>query len=177
MQNIQFHEEMLKTYPDSDGSIPFYCESILAYATGCRVLSAEGENMMLSHINETIAVLEKDKTNQQEILKGCLYFTICYNLSTLFLGYLDAVDFKQTIRNPLPLLELLGAQQQRVRIHAMRDVYAKVLKSWLNHLDMEFLMKYNSEKRRCWVNDVFKTEIMIDKEMQDAMEMENWQGV
>ena len=161
MDGILFYEELISHQPNNDTHLAFYMNNVLNWVGDNEVLSPSGFSIISCNLNIILEKITKDPENQRNLFRGVLYMTVSNILAELFLGYLNAVEAKIPNVKVLPEPQLRFAGQLKNRILALIPVYERILRHWQGRLLDRYCQLFNSEKRRCFSNDIFKTVLVI----------------
>ena len=101
--------------------------------------------------------LEEGK-DQKELTKCCLWLTIGFISSILFVGFLNIgnEETKQIIPKDVLITMNIAKSEIERKIHS----YEKVLKHLVSCLDEEYASIYNNEKRRMFQRDIFDSQTL-----------------
>lgn len=133
-----------------------------------------GLKCLFGEINKDFEIInECPKTpSQRAILRLALYFTICYNLTIYFGGFILGLDTeegkKYAEKLPAELIEYLKDIMVRAdKLHPILDYQLKTLTAKLSNKNAKI---YNEEKRKHWSKDIFQTSVHIPAHPDDLPE-------
>jgi hypothetical protein len=106
-----------------------------------------------------------EKPSQYALVRLCCYFTICYNLTLLFGGFIVGLDTeegkKYAEKLPAELIDYL--KEIMVRADKLHPILEHQLKGLTKRLTDKFAKIYDEEKRKHWTKDIFKSETHIQQ--------------
>jgi hypothetical protein len=115
---------------------------------------------------------KKKKPCQKALTRLALYFTICYNITLYFGGFVLGLDTEEGKKFgeklPAELIEYLKAIM--VRADKLFPILEAQLKGITNKLTNENAKIYNEEKRKSWTKDIFQTSVHIEAHPDDYPE-------
>jgi len=133
-----------------------------------------GLKCLFNEINKDFDIINENQKNpsQKALVRLCLYFTICYNLTIYFGGFILGLDTeegkKYAEKLPAELIEYLkGIMERADKLHPILE---HQLKGLTNRLTDKYAKIYNEEKRKHWTKDIFQTSVHIPAHPDDLPE-------
>lgn len=133
-----------------------------------------GLNCLFNEINKDFDIINENPKDpsQKALLRLALYFTICYNLTIYFGGFIIGLDTeegkKYAEKLPVELIEYLkGIMERADKLHPILEHQLKTLTSRLTD---KYAKIYNEEKRKHWTKDIFQTSVHIPAHPDDYPE-------
>ncbi len=179
MEKIHELIDKVKQNPNNDYNLPYLFLEVVEYVHGKVILSEVGRKMLDEFdINADTEKLNLEPMHQRTLTRCSLYFTMCYNLSALYCGYITILETPITPEidgvikslRPLPveITDFLLTLQERT--NTLMIDYAYVLEMYGKRLMDKYAMLYNGEKRRCFAQNVFNTTLRIPTQYPDGYE-------
>ena len=133
-----------------------------------------GMKCLFNEINKDFDIINQshEKPSQKALVRLCLYFTICYNLTIYFGGFILGLDTdagkKYAEKLPAELIGYLKEITERAdKLHPILEHQLKTLTSKLTD---KYAKIYNEEKRKHWTKDIFQTSVHIPAHPDDLPE-------
>lgn len=130
-----------------------------------------GMKCLFNEINKDFEIIDDnpDKPSQYALIRLSLYFTICYNLTLYFGGFIKGLETeegkKYADKLPPELIEYL--KEIMVRADKNFPILEHQLKTLTTRLTDKFAKIYNEEKRKHWTKDIFQTSVHIPAHPDD----------
>jgi hypothetical protein len=106
-----------------------------------------------------------EKPSQYALVRLCCYFTICYNLTLLFGGFIVGLETeegkKYAEKLPAELIDYL--KEIMVRADKLHPILEHQLKGLTKRLTDKFAKIYDEEKRKHWTKDIFENTTHIQQ--------------
>lgn len=103
-----------------------------------------------------------EKPSQKALIRLCLYFTIAYNLTLLFGGFIVGLETEEgkvyADKLPAELIDYL--KEIMVRADKLHPILEHQLKGLTKRLTDKYAKIYDEEKRKHWTKDIFETAII-----------------
>jgi hypothetical protein len=113
-----------------------------------------------------------EKPSQYALVRLCCYFTICYNLTFYFGGFIKGLETeegkKYADKLPAELIDYL--KEIMVRADKLHPILEHQLKSLTSRLTDKFAKIYNEEKRKHWTKEIFQDSVHIPTHPDDLPE-------
>jgi len=113
-----------------------------------------------------------EKPSQYALVRLCCYFTICYNLTFYFGGFIKGLETeegkKYADKLPAELIDYL--KEIMVRADKLHPILEHQLKSLTPRLTDKFAKIYNEEKRKHWTKEIFQDSVHIPTHPDDLPE-------
>jgi hypothetical protein len=99
-----------------------------------------------------------EKPSQYALVRLCCYFTICYNLTLLYGGFIVGLETEEGKKYASLLPEYLIDYLKEIMIRAdkLHPILEHQLKSLTPRLTDKFAKIYNEEKRKHFTKDIFE---------------------
>lgn len=133
-----------------------------------------GLKCLFNEINKDFDIINEnpEKPSQKALVRLALYFTICYNLTIYFGGFILGLDTeagkKYAEKLPAELIDYLKGIM--VRADKLHPILEHQLKGITNKLTDKYAKIYNEEKRKHWTKDIFQTSVHIPAHPDDLPE-------
>jgi len=133
-----------------------------------------GLKCLFNEINKDFDIINEnpEKPSQKALIRLALYFTLCYNLTIYFGGFILGLDTeagkKYAEKLPAELIEYLKGIM--VRADKLHPILEHQLKGITNKLTDKYAKIYNEEKRKHWTKDIFQTSVHIPAHPDDLPE-------
>lgn len=154
IKNIEFFQYCLDKETTNDYYLPMYCNEIIRIISKNGYLSKLGKQI----INYDIHDLIEDNKDLDKLLKAILYFTACYNLFILTVGFIMNIDedqSKQYVERLTPsIVDFTKSLQPRIQ--PLCIAMSKLLESGLQQLDDKRAYIYDGMKRKLFNQDNYE---------------------
>ena len=183
MEAVSFEKQVenivgFKNLIDADTSNDFFLypfmSMVLNLTDSQGFITDMGMKCLFNEINKDFDIINQsqDKPSQKALCRLCLYFTICYNLTIYFGGFILGLDTdegkKYAEKLPAELIEYLkGIMERADKLHPILE---HQLKGLTNKLTDKYAKIYNEEKRKHWTKDIFQTSVHIPAHPDDYPE-------
>jgi hypothetical protein len=120
-----------------------------------------GMSCLFNEINKDMEIINEcpEKPSQYALVRLCCYFTICYNLTLLFGGFIGGLETEEgkvyADKLPAELIDYL--KDIMVRADKLHPILEHQLKTLTKKLTDKFAKIYDEEKRKHWTKDIFTT--------------------
>ena len=137
-------------------------------------LTEIGFKTLFNEINLDFDIINRNpkKPCQKALTRLALYFTICYNITLYFGGFVMGLDTEEGKKFgeklPAELIEYLKVIMRRA--DGLFPILEAQLKGITSKLTNEYAKIYNEEKRKSWTKDIFITEVHIPAHPDDYPE-------
>jgi len=137
-------------------------------------LTEIGFKTLFNEINLDFDIINRNpkKPCQKALIRLALYFTICYNITLYFGGFVMGLETEEgkkfCEKLPAELIEYLKAIM--VRADKLFPILEAQLKGITSKLTNEYAKIYNEEKRKSWTKDIFQTSVHIPAHPDDYPE-------
>jgi hypothetical protein len=133
-----------------------------------------GLKCLFNEINKDFDIINQspEKPSQKALCRLCLYFTICYNLTIYFGGFILGLETEagKKYAEKLPA-ELIGYLKEiSERADKLHPILEHQLKGLTSRLTDKYAKIYNEEKRKHWTKDIFQTSVHIPAHPDDYPE-------
>ena len=179
MEKIYELIDKVKQNESNDYHIPYLFLAVVEYVHGKVLLSEVGRKMLNEFdINADTEKLNLEPMHQRTLTRCSLYFTMCYNLSALYCGYITILETPITPEidgviktlHPLPVEITDYLLTLKDKTKTLMIDYAYVLELYGKRLMDKYASLYNGEKRRCFQENVFNTTLKIPTQYPDGYE-------
>lgn len=133
-----------------------------------------GLSCLFNEINKDFDIINEnpEKPSQKALIRLALYFTLCYNLTIYFGGFILGLDTEEGKKYagllPVELIEYL--KDIMVRADKLHPILEHQLKTLTKRLSDKYAKIYNEEKRKHWTKDIFQTSVHIPSHPDDLPE-------
>jgi hypothetical protein len=133
-----------------------------------------GMSCLFNEINKDFDIINEcpEKPSQKALIRLALYFTICYNLTIYFGGFILGLDTEEGKKYaellPADLIDYL--KQIMIRADKLHPILEHQLKTITKKLTDKYAKIYNEEKRKHWTKDIFQTSVHIPAHPDDYPE-------
>ena len=183
MEAVSFEKQVenivgFKNLIDADASNDFFLypfmSMVLNLTDSQGFITELGMKCLFNEINKDFDIINQshEKPSQKALCRLCLYFTICYNLTIYFGGFILGLDTdagkKYAEKLPAELIGYLKEITERAdKLHPILEHQLKTLTSKLTD---KYAKIYNEEKRKHWTKDIFQTSVHIPAHPDDYPE-------
>jgi len=183
MEAVSFEKQVenivgFKNLIDADTSNDFFLypfmSMVLNLTDSQGFITDMGMKCLFNEINKDFDIINQsqEKPSQKALCRLCLYFTICYNLTIYFGGFIMGLDTdagkKYAQKLPVELISYLKEITERAdKLHPILEHQLKTLTSKLTD---KYAKIYNEEKRKHWTKDIFQTSVHIPAHPDDYPE-------
>jgi hypothetical protein len=183
MEAVSFEKQVenivgFKNLIDADASNDFFLypfmSMVLNLTDSQGFITELGMKCLFNEINKDFDIINQspEKPSQKALVRLCLYFTICYNLTIYFGGFILGLDTdagkKYAEKLPAELIGYLKEITERAdKLHPILEHQLKTLTSKLTD---KYAKIYNEEKRKHWTKDIFQTSVHIPAHPDDYPE-------
>jgi len=183
MEAVSFEKQVenivgFKNLIDADTSNDFFLypfmSMVLNLTDSQGFITDMGMKCLFNEINKDFDIINQsqEKPSQKALCRLCLYFTICYNLTIYFGGFIMGLDTdagkKYAEKLPVELISYLKEITERAdKLHPILEHQLKTLTSKLTD---KYAKIYNEEKRKHWTKDIFQTSVHIPAHPDDYPE-------
>jgi len=183
MEAVSFEKQVenivgFKNLIDADTSNDFFLypfmSMVLNLTDSQGFITDMGMKCLFNEINKDFDIINQsqEKPSQKALCRLCLYFTICYNLTIYFGGFILGLDTdagkKYAEKLPVELISYLKEITERAdKLHPILEHQLKTLTSKLTD---KYAKIYNEEKRKHWTKDIFQTSVHIPAHPDDYPE-------
>ena len=133
-----------------------------------------GMKCLFNEINKDFDIINQshEKPSQKALCRLCLYFTICYNLTIYFGGFILGLDTDagKKYAEKLPAELIVYLKEITERADKLHPILEHQLKTLTNKLTDKYAKIYNEEKRKHWTKDIFQTSVHIPAHPDDYPE-------
>jgi hypothetical protein len=173
-------KERIDAEPDNDYFLFHFVALVLDVIDydkgGC--LTKEGRILLTLNIDKIMydfgTYTDIKQYDQKDLLKALLYFTICYNVCSIYIGFISLMDTDEAkhIVSAFPesLVETLHTIKDRVL--PLVPQIEIMIRRFQPLLTDEYAELYAGEKRRCFVKPIFDantTTEVINKDLPDVV--------
>ena len=145
---------------DNDSIFIHICKEVLDAIDKGDCLTESGNKILSSNPTKDFETIEKsaDKILQKPLVRACLYLTLAYNLSILFLGFMDQEDksISELSEDIISRLTLLVP-----KISNMSYISNENLKTLLPHLTDDYAKIYHTTKCNMFTKDLFDSHTLV----------------
>lgn len=134
-------------------------------------LTELGLKCLFNEINKDFEIINEnpEKPSQKALLRLTLYFTICYNLTIYFGGFILGLETeagkKYAEKLPAELIVYLkGISERADKLHPILEHQLKGLTKKLND---KYAKIYCDEKRKHWTKEIFQDSVHIPTHPDD----------
>ena len=119
-----------------------------------------GLKILFNEINKDFEIVNEcpEKPSQKALIRLCLYFTIAYNLTLLFGGFIIGLETEEgrvyAEKLPVELIDYL--KDIMIRADKLHPILEHQLKGLTKRLTDKYAKIYDEEKRKCWTKDIFE---------------------
>jgi hypothetical protein len=183
MEEVSFEKQIenivgFKNLIDKDTSNDFFLfpfmSMVLNLTDKVGFITDLGLKCLFNEINKDFEIINQspEKPSQKALIRLCLYFTIGYNLTLFFIGFIGGLDTeegkKYAEKLPVELIEYLKGIMERA--DKLRPVLEFQLKSLTARLTNKYAKIYNEEKRKHWTKEIFEDSVHIPTHPDDLPE-------
>jgi len=133
-----------------------------------------GLKCLFNEINKDFDIINQshEKPSQKALVRLCLYFTICYNLTIYFGGFILGLDTDagKKYAEKLPAELIVYLKEITERADKLHPILEHQLKALTSKLTDKYAKIYNEEKRKHWTKDIFQTSVHIPAHPDDYPE-------
>jgi len=183
MEALSFEKQVenivgFKNLIDADASNDFFLypfmSMVLNLTDNSGFITELGFKCLFNEINKDFDIINQspEKPSQKALCRLCLYFTICYNITLFFGGFIGGLETeegkKYADKLPVELIDYLKSIMERVeKLHPILEHQLKVL---TKRLTDKYAKIFNEEKRKHWTKDIFQTSVHIPSHPDDLPE-------
>jgi len=183
MEEVSFEKKIenivgFKNLIDQDTSNDFFLypfmSMVLNLTDSQGFITELGLKCLFNEINKDFDIINQspEKPSQKAIVRLCLYFTICYNVTLFFCGFIGGLETeegkKYAEKLPIELIDYFkGIMERADKLHPILEHQLKVL---TNKLTNKYAKIFNEEKRKHWTKDIFQTSVHIPSHPDDLPE-------
>jgi hypothetical protein len=183
MEEVSFEKQVenivgFKNLIDADASNDFFLypfmSMVLNLTDSQGFITELGMKCLFNEINKDFDIINSspEKPSQKALCRLCLYFTICYNLTIYFGGFILGLDTDagKKYAEKLPAELIVYLKEITERADKLHPILEHQLKSLTNKLTDKYAKIYNEEKRKHWTKDIFQTSVHIPAHPDDLPE-------
>ena len=155
---------------------PIFFLNVLNFIAKKPILTETGNLHLINFdLGKSFEKLKLEPMHQRTLVKTVLYLTICFNITSFYMGLTLSLDSDKSNTYGLSdeIIEYIKSTIDST--NALINDYKITIENYQQNMLERYQKLYNCEKRRCWVHDVFKTELhlpsMIPDEAKDAVEV------
>jgi hypothetical protein len=174
IENIVGFKNLIDQDTNNDFFLYPFMSMVLNLTDSQGFITELGLKCLFNEINKDFDIINESPQNpsQKALLRLALYFTICYNLTIYFGGFILGLDTeegkKYAEKLPAELIEYLKAIMARAdKLHPILEYQ---LKGLTKRLTNKYAKIYNEEKRKHWTKDIFQTSVHIPSHPDDLPE-------
>ena len=130
-----------------------------------------GLSCLFNEINKDFEIINEcpEKPSQKALIRLCLYFTIAYNLTFYFGGFIKGLETEEgkvyADKLPAELIDYL--KEIMVRADKLHPILEYQLKGLTKRLTDKYAKIYNEEKRKHWTKEIFQDSVHIPTHPDD----------
>lgn len=180
LKAIIFTNERIVENPDNEYFLFHFVALVLDIIDydkgGC--LTQEGKIILTLNIDtimsEFTTYTDVAQYDQRDLLKVLLYFTICYNICSIYIGFINLMDTDEAkgIVSAFPNSLIDALHNIKNRAIPLVPQLEIMIKRFQPLLTDEYAELYAGEKRRCFVKPIFDantTTEVINKDLPDVV--------
>jgi hypothetical protein len=183
MEAVSFEKQVenivgFKNLIDADASNDFFLypfmSMVLNLTDSQGFITDLGMKCLFNEINKDFDIINQsqEKPSQKALCRLCLYFTICYNLTIYFGGFILGLDTDEGKKyaEKLPAELIVYLKEITESADKLHPILERQLKTLTSKLTDKYAKIYNEEKRKHWTKDIFQTSVHIPAHPDDYPE-------
>jgi hypothetical protein len=174
IENIVGFKNLIDKDPTNDFFLYPFMSMVINLTDSQGFITELGLSCLFNEINKDFEIINEcpEKPSQKSLLRLCLYFTICYNLTTYFGGFVIGLDTeegkKYAEKLPVELIDYL--KDIMLRADKLYPILEYQLKSLTRRLTDKYAKIFNEEKRKHWTKEIFQDTVHIPTHPDDLPE-------